>query len=122
MEKLETKLSKKWIDELKKEVSEKGEHIKCIKIHGNPMQERGISDYLICYKGKFIAIEFKTENRNLTDYQLEFGTRIKDVEGIFIIITFLDNTFNAFDVDYLNHEMIRYWNNSKIAIIMEQLK
>ena len=54
--KKETRLSKKWIDNLVKAAQDRQSFIKCIKIHGHKMQEKGVSDYLICHRGKYIQI------------------------------------------------------------------
>jgi len=68
----ETIWSKKWISHFKKQCSNAGIFTKAIKIHGHPMQERGVSDYIICYEGRYIAIEFKTNEKTLDDYQSNF--------------------------------------------------
>jgi hypothetical protein len=49
----------------------------------------GVSDTLVCYKGKFIAIESKRPgrrgepNEGLSDLQLLFGNAIKESGGLF---------------------------------------
>ena len=80
----ETLWSKKWINNFKQQCAEIGIYIKCIKIHGHDTQERGISDYLICYEGKFIALEFKTINGRLNSYQDNFLQEVYHSGGVAI--------------------------------------
>ena len=76
--------SKKWINNFKQQCAERGIYAKCIKIHGHDAQERGISDYLICYEGKFIALEFKARNGSLTSYQDNFLQEVYHSGGVSI--------------------------------------
>lgn len=47
---------------------------------------RGISDILACIKGKFFAIECKTDAYDkLTPLQAKFGREVEEAGGIFIV-------------------------------------
>ena len=87
MTKLETELSSKWILNLKKQCSAVGERIKVFKIHGGSYQDPGISDWLGCYQGIFLAIEFKVDD-SPTDAQYSFLADIYETKGIAMIINF----------------------------------
>jgi len=65
-------------------------------IHGNSFQKKGIPDLLICYKGRFIALELKQENGRLSEIQkyriqklinagavVEVPRTLKDVQEVF---------------------------------------
>jgi len=45
---------------------------KWFHVHGDPYQERGVSDLIGCVGGKFIAIEVKMPGKKLTEYQEDF--------------------------------------------------
>lgn len=47
-----------------------------------PPRELGVSDILACYKGKFLAIEIKSEGKFPTDWQERFIERINQAGGI----------------------------------------
>lgn len=47
-----------------------------------PPQQLGVSDILACYKGRFVAIEVKSEGSKPTDHQLAFLKRIEEAGGI----------------------------------------
>ena len=46
----------------------------------------GVSDRIICYKGRFICVEFKTDNGKIEPIQLAFKDRIEKAGGIALII------------------------------------
>ena len=51
----ESELAHRFITELRKQIS----NIYYVKYHGEPMQKRGVPDFLMSIHGKFVAIEFK---------------------------------------------------------------
>lgn len=85
--KLETKLGIDFISNLRLQFSERGERLKIFKTHGGEFQ-RDISDYIGCYNGRFIAIEFKVFPNNATHGQLDFLSTIIECEGIGFIVEF----------------------------------
>jgi len=91
MEKLETKLANKFLSNLKRSVSEHGERIKLEKIHGEIYQKSGISDWIGCWRGLFLAIEFKVYPNKASPKQISFIADIIECGGIGINITFIKN-------------------------------
>lgn len=58
----------------------------CYKIHGgDPYQETGIPDLLVCWGGLFFGIEVKDPQGTPSAVQLAQGARIKKAGGHFII-------------------------------------
>ncbi|MDE6946252.1 MAG: VRR-NUC domain-containing protein [Anaeroplasmataceae bacterium] len=58
----------------------------CYKIHGgDPYQETGIPDLLVCWKGLFFGIEVKDPKGKPSPIQLAQGARIKKAGGHFLI-------------------------------------
>jgi hypothetical protein len=55
-----------------------------IKIWGDEegLQERGISDFLICYRGRFVALEVKTANGKVARAQELFLKSVIEAGGI----------------------------------------
>ena len=60
------------------------------KHQGSFTTQRGVSDHLICYKGRFIAIELKVGTNKPTDLQSNFGKEIEAAGGIFAVCWFLE--------------------------------
>lgn len=52
-----------------------------VKIHNNGYMRRGIPDLLICYNGKFIGAELKSEKGRPTKEQLYELSNIKESGG-----------------------------------------
>jgi hypothetical protein len=90
MTQLESRLSRNFINKLRQEVSCNKDKIKIVKIHGGPYQTLGISDYLVWYKGKGVAIEFKVFPNTLgnADAQHEFLMDIAKTGNVAICVTF----------------------------------
>lgn len=65
-----------------------------LKIYGNAVQSGGIPDLLICYKGKFIALELKDPDEKntygATNRQLAHIERIKKAGGIGAVVDSLE--------------------------------
>ncbi len=97
----EITLSKKWIKNFKAQCSEIGIFARTINIHGHASQERGISDYLVCYEGKFIAIEFKTVLGKTTSYQQNFLDEVYHAGGVALVI-YVAKTY--FFIECIPHE------------------
>lgn len=57
---------------------------KCVMINivGHPTQEKGIADILVCYRGKYIALEVKQHYGELRMLQRLFLRRVRRAEGI----------------------------------------
>ena len=48
--------------------------------------KRGIPDILVCYKGRFIAVETKADNGRPSELQLHHIKKIKDAGGIAMVL------------------------------------
>ncbi len=55
----------------------------CFKTHGSPMQMQGVSDLILCYHGKYYALEFKDpqNKEGPTPTQEEFMRKVKRAGG-----------------------------------------
>lgn len=62
------------------------------------MGVKGAADILgiIPPDGKFVAIECKTKNGKLTEYQKNFGEEVKKRGGIYLVIRSIDELINFF--------------------------
>lgn len=68
-----------------------GSCCKAIKKHqGAYTSQKGISDWLICYKGRFIAMELKIGDNTTSDLQEEFLVEIDEAGGVRAVCYFLD--------------------------------
>lgn len=87
MSKPETKLRNTMKASLLHEVGGKWFHV-----HGDPYQERGVSDLIGCVQGWFIAIEVKMlDGKPATEYQLEFIAEVKDNGGLSFVSDNVDH-------------------------------
>lgn len=55
--------------------------------------EKGTADILACYKGRYLAIEVKHGKNRPTVDQLNFGWKVRDAGGLFLV---------AWDIDAVN--------------------
>ena len=55
--------------------------------------EKGTSDILACYRGRYLAIEVKYGKGKATPEQFEFGRQVRDSGGLFLV---------AYDVEEVN--------------------
>ncbi len=61
------------------------------KVHGDPMQERGVPDILACINGRFLACETKEdEDEKPSTIQLYQLRKICEAGGVAIVPTELD--------------------------------
>ena len=66
-----------------------------IKIHGEPMQTRGIPDVIFNYYGLFVSIEFKVMRKGqlcITPYQEYTSECILKTNGIHVFVWFDEDT------------------------------
>lgn len=61
-----------------------------IKIAGGPYQKPGISDWLVCFEGRFIAIEVKKPGGKLTEKQEQFLHDVRAAGGIAFVAYSVD--------------------------------
>lgn len=67
-----------------------GSSLVVVKYHGNGFSEAGVSDFLCCLRGMFVAIEIKSPKTKYgragaTVKQKAFGARIEKAGGIFAV-------------------------------------
>lgn len=60
------------------------------KEHGGLYGTSGIPDIIVCYKGKFVAFEVKTENGKLSKLQEVTIRKIQSAQGLAFKVTSLD--------------------------------
>ena len=60
------------------------------KEHGGLYGTSGIPDIIVCYKGKFVAFEVKTENGKLSKLQEVTIKKIQLAQGLAFKVTSLD--------------------------------
>ena len=60
------------------------------KEHGGLYGTSGIPDIIVCYKGKFVAFEVKTENGKLSKLQEVTIRKIQSAQGLTFKVTSLD--------------------------------
>ena len=60
------------------------------KEHGGPHGTAGIPDVIVCYRGRFVAFEVKTETGKLTKLQETMLTRINAAKGNAYKVTSVD--------------------------------
>ena len=58
-----------------------------VVIWQGPMSVKGISDLLVCHRGRFIAIEVKRPGQRATREQLRFLERVEDAGGLGLVAT-----------------------------------
>ena len=54
----------------------------CVKYHGNQFSQVGVADLLVCYKGRFLAIEIKNETGKTSPLQDVNIKMVRDAGGI----------------------------------------
>jgi hypothetical protein len=83
---LEKDIQKAFIDEMEYRgaVVIKINNVGIMKANGSyiPPRQKGISDTIICYKGRFIAVEFKLGNNKPTIYQQAFIESVIKAKGL----------------------------------------
>lgn len=79
-------------------------HTEAMKIHGDLYQERGIPDILCCRKGEFFAFEVKRpgKEKNVSKYQDLKLKRIREAEGIALVISSVEEAVNAVKGSFKN--------------------
>lgn len=72
-------------------------------IHGDPYQERGVSDLIGCVNSRFISIEVKMPGETMTEYQKDFLDLITRHGGL------------GFSSDNVGHAVttVKDWLNSR---------
>ena len=69
-----------------------------VTIWQGPLSPKGISDLLVCYKGKFYAIEVKTATGKATREQKRFLERVREAGGVGLIARSSSEVIEAMDL------------------------
>jgi len=78
-----------FLKEFMKELDKTTKNLWYFKSHGEPMQVRGLPDVMCCYRGFFLAIEFKimrAGNIKVSPYQEHVLEKIGDALGLKFVI------------------------------------
>lgn len=75
---------KRFEEQVKKWLKEHG--VWYLKTWSNGVQRSGVPDLLICWKGRFIALELKAENGKPTPLQIHEIEQIKKAGGVALIL------------------------------------
>lgn len=70
-----------------------------IKIAGGPYQRPGISDFLVCLDGKFVAIEIKRPGHHMTPKQELFQHEVRAAGGIAFVAYSVDDVVRELGLD-----------------------
>jgi hypothetical protein len=62
----------------------------CWKEHGGQFGTAGIPDIIICYRGKFVALEVKTENGKVSVLQEITLRKIRNAGGAALVVKSVD--------------------------------
>ena len=62
------------------------------------LADKGTSDTIMCFQGKFIAVEYKDTGKHPTAEQIEFGRSVNRAGGIFLVIDNPDKLMREFDL------------------------
>ena len=71
-------------------ITKRGGHIR--------LADEGTSDTIMCFNGKFLAIEYKDKGKKADAAQIAFGRRVNDAGGIFMVIDDPDKLMRELDV------------------------
>jgi len=69
-----------------------------VKFWGGPMTERGVSDLLCCFQGRFVAIEVKRSGGRLSPEQERFLERVRAAGGLGIVAYSVDDVIDGLNV------------------------
>ena len=69
----------------------------CVKYHGNQFSQVGVADLLVCYKGKFLAIEIKNETGKTSPLQDVNIELVKKAGGISFVARSVEDVRQVID-------------------------
>ena len=78
---------------LLKNVKEMLDLMGALIIRESKATKRGVSDLLVCYKGRFVAIETKDDTGVPSPHQLKFILQVREAGGVADIVTTLEQAF-----------------------------
>lgn len=72
-----------------------------LKTWSNGVQRAGVPDILVCYKGRFIALELKTKSGRVSELQKYEIERIRKAGGHAVVLRDETDDFDLFKKFYL---------------------
>lgn len=82
-------------NKIKKYLRDKGAY--CVKYHGNQFSQVGVADLLVCYKGRFLAIEIKNETGKTSPLQDVNIEQVKRAGGISFVARSVEDVSKVID-------------------------
>lgn len=80
---------------IKRYLKSKGAY--CVKYHGNQFSQVGVADLLVCYKGRFLAIEIKNETGKTSPLQDVNIELVKKAGGISFVARSVEDVSRVID-------------------------
>lgn len=78
---------------LLKNVKEMLDLMGALIIRESKATKRGVSDLLVCYKGRFVAIETKDDTGVPSPHQLKFILKVREAGGTADVVTTVEQAF-----------------------------
>lgn len=78
---------------LLKNVKEMLDLMGALIIRESKATKRGVSDLLVCYKGRFVAIETKDDTGAPSPHQLKFILKVREAGGTADVVTTVEQAF-----------------------------
>lgn len=79
-------------NQIKKYLKNIGAYV--VKYHGETYSTAGVPDLIVCYKGRFIALEVKNEKGKTTKLQDAHLQQIKEAGGISAVVRSVEEVEN----------------------------
>lgn len=83
------------VDAIRRHLTARGAWV--LKVHGGPSQRRGVPDLLVCYGGRFIAIEVKRRGGRATPLQEHALREIEAAGGLTTLASDIDSVARLLD-------------------------
>jgi len=114
----ESSLSKKWMDRLQQQCAEHKEHILILNCQGKSRLPRGVSDYLVLYKGRWLSIECKRKTK-IRSNQEDFLNQTTFAGGVGLSIKFLPfgKVVNVASFQHLDQPVIYAFDRARQVIL-----
>lgn len=82
-------------NKIKKYLRDNGAY--CVKYHGNQFSQVGVADLLVCYKGRFLAIEIKNETGKTSPLQDVNIEQVRNAGGISFVARSVEDVRKVID-------------------------
>lgn len=67
----------------------------CFKVHGGPTMMAGLPDVIACVSGRFIGLEVKLGNAQLSPRQRRVHAKIREAEGVAVVVRSVDEAVSV---------------------------